>query len=135
KCHQLCLKILQALAIALELPQSEGGKHWFEPKHNYDLKSGDWFTSSSLSSNEILPHNSTEWVPVPHHFKLCDDDDNTKYITAVLPTIRLNSNSSIPLGIVNTGMLIPIAKVSIANRTLNSNSTISLKAVITQNDE
>ncbi|CAG8746134.1 12167_t:CDS:2, partial [Cetraspora pellucida] len=41
KCHGLCLKILQALAIALEIPQSEGDKYWFESKHSYDLKSGD----------------------------------------------------------------------------------------------
>ncbi|CAG8742291.1 27360_t:CDS:2 [Dentiscutata erythropus] len=96
KCHQLCLKLLQALAIALEIPQSEGGEYWFESKHSYDLKSGDCLRlihypptvvkndqkdiragshsdygsmtvlfQKEIGGLEILPHNSTEWVPVP----------------------------------------------------------------------
>ncbi|CAG8491603.1 13889_t:CDS:2 [Gigaspora margarita] len=39
-CHRLCMKILQAFAIALEISETEGGKHWFEKKHRYEAKSG-----------------------------------------------------------------------------------------------
>ncbi|CAG8531282.1 14891_t:CDS:10 [Funneliformis caledonium] len=41
KCHQLCMKILQAFAIALEIPPEEGGKNWFEQRHKYENDSGD----------------------------------------------------------------------------------------------
>ncbi|CAG8653292.1 14771_t:CDS:2 [Racocetra fulgida] len=89
-------KILQVLAIALEIPQSEGDKYWFESKHSYDLKSGDCLRvihypptvtdndqkdiragshsdygsltvlfQKDIGGLEILPQNSTEWVPVP----------------------------------------------------------------------
>lgn len=40
-CHSLCLKILQSFAIALEIPQSIGGRHWFEDRHRYEAQSGD----------------------------------------------------------------------------------------------
>ncbi|KAF0415329.1 Clavaminate synthase-like protein [Gigaspora margarita] len=77
KCHQLCLKILQTLAIALEIPQSEGGKHCYSLSsnginndHQEDIRAGRlWFVDcpfpKDIGGLEILPHNSTEWVPVP----------------------------------------------------------------------
>ncbi|CAG8497849.1 7879_t:CDS:2 [Paraglomus occultum] len=40
-CHNLCLKILEAFAIALEIPETEGGKGWFTERHLYELESGD----------------------------------------------------------------------------------------------
>ena len=30
------MKILQAFAIALEIPQEEGGRNWFEQRHKYE---------------------------------------------------------------------------------------------------
>ncbi|CAG8449384.1 205_t:CDS:2 [Scutellospora calospora] len=35
-CHGLCMKILQAFAIALEINETEGGRYWFEKKHRYE---------------------------------------------------------------------------------------------------
>ncbi|CAG8465242.1 9241_t:CDS:2, partial [Dentiscutata heterogama] len=40
-CHRLCVKVLQAFAIALEISETEGGKYWFEKRHRYEEKSGD----------------------------------------------------------------------------------------------
>ncbi|KAG9289537.1 hypothetical protein G9A89_002310 [Geosiphon pyriformis] len=40
-CYELCLKILQAFAIALQIPESKGGRYWFQDKHLYGLQSGD----------------------------------------------------------------------------------------------
>ncbi|POG80094.1 hypothetical protein GLOIN_2v1521472 [Rhizophagus irregularis DAOM 181602=DAOM 197198] len=40
-CHQLCMKILQAFSISLEILQDEGGKNWFEQRHKYENDSGD----------------------------------------------------------------------------------------------
>ncbi|CAG8496745.1 13870_t:CDS:2 [Acaulospora colombiana] len=40
-CHTLCMKVLQLFAIALEIPDSEGGKSWFENRHRYETPSGD----------------------------------------------------------------------------------------------
>jgi len=36
QCSDICGKILEAFAIALEIPESEGGKDWFKSKHPYD---------------------------------------------------------------------------------------------------
>ncbi|RUP51929.1 hypothetical protein BC936DRAFT_144363 [Jimgerdemannia flammicorona] len=39
--HNLCLQILQAFAIGLQIPESEDGKDWFAKRHDYDQPSGD----------------------------------------------------------------------------------------------
>ncbi|CAG8631153.1 15108_t:CDS:2 [Acaulospora morrowiae] len=94
-CHKLCLKLLEFLATALEITESEGGKHWFEERHNYGLKSGDCLRiihyptvekiaekdiragmhsdygsltvlfQKDIGGLEVLPPNSTEWIPAP----------------------------------------------------------------------
>ncbi|KAI9310308.1 hypothetical protein BX666DRAFT_1870365 [Dichotomocladium elegans] len=35
-CHAAAMQILEALAIALEIPEKEGGRHWFTSRHAYD---------------------------------------------------------------------------------------------------
>ncbi|KAG2186304.1 hypothetical protein INT43_002742 [Umbelopsis isabellina] len=39
-CHKVCNRILQAFAIALEIKKEEGGKHYFEERHKYDVPCG-----------------------------------------------------------------------------------------------
>ncbi|CAG8597988.1 14818_t:CDS:2, partial [Acaulospora colombiana] len=94
-CHKLCLKLLELFAIALEVTESEGGKHWFEKRHDYGLKSGDCLRvihypavekvaekdiragvhsdygsltvlfQKDVGGLEVLPPNSTEWISAP----------------------------------------------------------------------
>ncbi|CAG8467537.1 5739_t:CDS:2, partial [Cetraspora pellucida] len=40
-CHKLCMKVLQAFAIALEINEANGGQYWFERRHKYEAESGD----------------------------------------------------------------------------------------------
>ncbi|CAG8434377.1 1974_t:CDS:2 [Ambispora gerdemannii] len=61
ECHNLCLKVLQTFAIALEIPESEGGKNWFESRHSYDRKSGD--TLRILHYPPMKTFDSEEMIP------------------------------------------------------------------------
>ncbi|RHZ82581.1 hypothetical protein Glove_108g19 [Diversispora epigaea] len=93
--YKLSIKLLELLAIALEIPESEGGKNWFINKHKYesdsfdclrvlhyptvdkvienDIRAGIHSDYGSLSvlfqkdigGLEVLPQNSTKWVSVP----------------------------------------------------------------------
>ncbi|ORX56418.1 Clavaminate synthase-like protein [Hesseltinella vesiculosa] len=40
-CHSTAMKVLEAFAIALEIPESEGGVEWFTKCHRYDAMSGE----------------------------------------------------------------------------------------------
>ncbi|KAI7849432.1 hypothetical protein BDC45DRAFT_520758 [Circinella umbellata] len=40
-CHGTAMRILQAFAIALEIPEEEGGAKWFSDRHTYDRQSGE----------------------------------------------------------------------------------------------
>ncbi|CAI2188962.1 2191_t:CDS:2 [Funneliformis geosporum] len=44
-CHDLCMKVLQSLAISLKIEDNEEGegKNWFSKRHGYGMKSGDNF--------------------------------------------------------------------------------------------
>ncbi|CAG8499196.1 837_t:CDS:2 [Diversispora eburnea] len=85
--YKLCLKLLELFAIALEIPESEGGKNWFFDKHKYELDSFDCLRvlhypavdkiiendiragivlfQKDIGGLEVLLPNSTEWIPVP----------------------------------------------------------------------
>ncbi|CAO3643606.1 unnamed protein product [Cunninghamella echinulata] len=39
-CHATGMRVLEAFAIALDIPESEGGAEWFTKRHNYDTESG-----------------------------------------------------------------------------------------------
>ncbi|KAF7729420.1 hypothetical protein EC973_004399 [Apophysomyces ossiformis] len=39
-CHATATRVLEAFAIALEIPESAGGKQWFAARHQYDSLSG-----------------------------------------------------------------------------------------------
>ncbi|KAG2186306.1 hypothetical protein INT43_002744 [Umbelopsis isabellina] len=39
-CHNLCGRILQAFAVALEIKEKDGGVHYFEDRHKYDVACG-----------------------------------------------------------------------------------------------
>ncbi|KAG0170877.1 hypothetical protein DFQ28_002171 [Apophysomyces sp. BC1034] len=39
-CHATATRVLEAFAIALEIPESAGGSHWFADRHHYDSHSG-----------------------------------------------------------------------------------------------
>ncbi|KAI9484467.1 hypothetical protein BDB00DRAFT_855549 [Zychaea mexicana] len=39
-CHGMAMRVLQAFAIALEIPEEEGGANWFADRHTYDEQSG-----------------------------------------------------------------------------------------------
>ncbi|CAG8561761.1 14711_t:CDS:2 [Dentiscutata heterogama] len=92
-CHDLCLKIFQILATALEIPQSEGGMHWLEERHRsnantcmrfHHYPSMDKFDSDEIRAGshtdygsitilfqkdigglEIQPPGTDKWFPVP----------------------------------------------------------------------
>ncbi|KAI9495133.1 hypothetical protein BDB00DRAFT_816058 [Zychaea mexicana] len=40
-CHTIVTQIMECLAIALEIPESEGGRTWFSSRHAYDMPSND----------------------------------------------------------------------------------------------
>ncbi|KAI9254445.1 hypothetical protein BDA99DRAFT_586520 [Phascolomyces articulosus] len=40
-CHATAMRVLQAFAIALEIPEEEGGANWFSDRHTYDKPSGE----------------------------------------------------------------------------------------------
>ncbi|KAI9310180.1 hypothetical protein BX666DRAFT_2011004 [Dichotomocladium elegans] len=40
-CHRIACQIMECLAIALEIPESEGGRTWFSSRHEYSLPSND----------------------------------------------------------------------------------------------
>ncbi|KAI8140417.1 hypothetical protein BJV82DRAFT_622480 [Fennellomyces sp. T-0311] len=40
-CHKIVTQIMECLAIALEIPESEGGRTWFSDRHAYDMPSND----------------------------------------------------------------------------------------------
>ncbi|CDH59181.1 oxidoreductase [Lichtheimia corymbifera JMRC:FSU:9682] len=40
-CHTIVSQIMECLAIALEIPESEGGRAWFSSRHKYEMPSND----------------------------------------------------------------------------------------------
>ncbi|KAI9316256.1 hypothetical protein BX666DRAFT_1859471 [Dichotomocladium elegans] len=40
-CHHIAMRVLQAFAIALEIPEEYGGSSWFTSRHHYDRPSGE----------------------------------------------------------------------------------------------
>ncbi|KAI8067901.1 hypothetical protein BC940DRAFT_300743 [Gongronella butleri] len=40
ECHATAMRVLEAFAVALEIPESEGGAEWFSKRHRYDTQSG-----------------------------------------------------------------------------------------------
>ncbi|RIB22433.1 hypothetical protein C2G38_1960805 [Gigaspora rosea] len=91
--HNLSLEIFQILAIALEIPESEGGKHWLEEKHRSntnscmrfnhyppmdkfnpeDIRAGSHTDYGSMTilfqkdigGLEIQPPGTDKWFPAP----------------------------------------------------------------------
>ncbi|CDS07993.1 hypothetical protein LRAMOSA01942 [Lichtheimia ramosa] len=39
-CHAVAMRVLEAFAIALEIPEEHGGASWFKDRHPYDKQSG-----------------------------------------------------------------------------------------------
>ncbi|KAI9019255.1 hypothetical protein CLU79DRAFT_670496, partial [Phycomyces nitens] len=39
-CQKTSERVLEAFAIALEIPEDQGGRNWFKDRHHYDRKSG-----------------------------------------------------------------------------------------------
>ncbi|KAL1915726.1 uncharacterized protein VTP21DRAFT_6485 [Calcarisporiella thermophila] len=40
-CHNTCMRVLKAFGQCLEIPETAGGSHWFETRHDYEQPSGD----------------------------------------------------------------------------------------------
>ncbi|CAJ0752410.1 23847_t:CDS:2 [Entrophospora sp. SA101] len=60
KCHNLCMNILEGLAISLEIPESEGGRFWFKSRHRYEKKSGSVLRALHYPPSTFFTENIKE---------------------------------------------------------------------------